>query len=101
MVDQAEEPRRRYVNAYAVDRRYGGPEEGGWYYDDGTPLASIPVDTDAEEAAARDMINAKFKDAYEQTNRHGRFSVIGGPDLEIYIEESPAVAYPYETPHYE
>ena len=24
-----------YVNIYKVDRAYGGPEEGGWYYDVG------------------------------------------------------------------
>lgn len=32
-----------YVNAYAVTRHYGGPEEGSWYYNAGSPLASIPV----------------------------------------------------------
>lgn len=32
-----------YVNAYAVNRSYGGPEEGGWWYNSGSPLASIPV----------------------------------------------------------
>lgn len=25
-----------YVNVYEVYRAYGGPEEGGWYYDEGT-----------------------------------------------------------------
>ncbi len=32
-----------YVNAYAVTRHYGGPEEGGWWYNRGTPLASVPI----------------------------------------------------------
>lgn len=32
-----------YVNAYRVGRSHGGPEEGGWYYDYGEPLASVPV----------------------------------------------------------
>ena len=27
-----------YVNVYEVYRAYGGPEEGGWYYDEGTLL---------------------------------------------------------------
>jgi len=26
-----------YVNAYRVSRAYGGPEEGGWWYDVGEP----------------------------------------------------------------
>lgn len=32
-----------YVNVYHVSQLYGGPEEGGWYYDAGEPIASIPV----------------------------------------------------------
>lgn len=32
-----------YVNAYEVTRHYGGPEEGGWWYNHLQPLASIPV----------------------------------------------------------
>ena len=34
-----------YVNVYNVYQAYGGPEEGGWYYDIGEPLASIPINT--------------------------------------------------------
>lgn len=32
-----------YVNVYRVTRHYGGPEEGGWWYDAGEPLASVPI----------------------------------------------------------
>lgn len=32
-----------YVNAYEVTQHYGGPEEGGWWYDSGEVLASSPV----------------------------------------------------------
>lgn len=31
-----------YLNVHAVTRHYGGPEESGWYYNVGTPLASVP-----------------------------------------------------------
>ena len=27
--------KRYYVNVYEYSREYGGPEEGGWYYDAG------------------------------------------------------------------
>tara|TARA_R110002020_G_scaffold215083_1_gene422209 strand:+ start:3012 stop:3404 length:393 start_codon:yes stop_codon:yes gene_type:complete len=37
------ERRLKYVNAYSVTRHYGGPEEGGWWYNRGYPLASVPV----------------------------------------------------------
>lgn len=32
-----------YVNTYEVTRHYGGPEEGGWWYNHDEPIASIPV----------------------------------------------------------
>lgn len=32
-----------YVNIYSVGRAYGGPEEGGWWFDTGVPIGAIPV----------------------------------------------------------
>lgn len=34
-----------YLNVYIEHRVYGGPEEGGWYYGAGEPVASIPIET--------------------------------------------------------
>jgi hypothetical protein len=34
-----------YINVYLVSQLYGGPEEGGWYYDAGEPLASVPINS--------------------------------------------------------
>ncbi len=36
-----------YLNLYLIDQSYGGPEEGGWYYDVGTPLASVPISVES------------------------------------------------------
>jgi hypothetical protein len=38
-----------YLNAYEVSQAYGGREEGGWYYEVGEPLASIPIPTKHEK----------------------------------------------------
>jgi len=38
-----------YVNVYSVAQAYGGPEEGGWWFDTGVPVASIPVELDDHE----------------------------------------------------
>jgi len=35
---------RRYVNVYSIDRLFGGPEEGGWWYDTGTPVLTVMVE---------------------------------------------------------
>lgn len=94
-----EEPSLRYVNAYAVSRNYGGPEEGGWYYDSGEPLASIPVNNDAEEEAAKVKLVKLFGPKYEK--QRSRYSAAGGDDLEIYIEDACASHWPTERPHYE
>jgi hypothetical protein len=94
-----EAPRHRWVNAYEVTRAYGGPEEGGWYYDVGEPLASIPVKWDFEEAQAKVTILTTFRADY--ADRRTRYSVIGEEDLEIRVQNHPARPYPQETPHYE
>ena len=44
-------PRTTHIVAtYAIDRAYGGPEEGGWWYDTGT-LERIVAIRHSEEAA--------------------------------------------------
>ena len=40
---------RTYVNVYAITRHYGGPEEGGWWYNTGEPIESR-VATDEHHA---------------------------------------------------
>lgn len=89
-----------YVNAYAVSRNWGGPEEGGWWYDSGEPLASIPVREEDDT-----VIELEKKRLMETIgwNRKGlgRYSVNGGEDFEIYVEEHPAKPWPERIPHYE
>ena len=103
-----------FVNAYLVDRAYGGPEEGGWYYDTEHPLASVPVPAKPEKDRNgnyrlvptkprlvewwRNQMKALFSC---QQSKRGRSSVIGGPDVEVYVEECPARRSPETRPHYE
>ena len=39
--EQAETPVLYWVAAYHQDRAYGGPAEGGWYYDTGSLCTSV------------------------------------------------------------
>lgn len=93
----------KYVNAYSVVRNFGGPEEGGWWYDSGEPLASLPfADGSTQEPAiegGKAYLSALFAPEFE--GNRTRYSVIGDANLEIYVEDHPAVAFPAETPHYE
>lgn len=88
-----------YVNAYEVSRHYGGAEEGGWWYDAGTPLASIPVRTEGEAHEAAERLRTLFADDYR--DRRTRFSVIGEEDLLLCLEPHVAAPYPETIPHYE
>lgn len=127
-----------YVNAYAVTRHYGGPEEGGWWYNRQTPLASIPVKAIVMEGhtdtcyqcdrARREVIEpdgqvAKmckwgyhvvpkdmdqvqdFKqhlmDIYYEVKEGNIYSVLGGTDVRVCLEENPAEEEPKGRPQYE
>lgn len=122
---------RLYVNIYDHGRAYGGPEEGGWWFDVGTPIGSIPIELTDEERKSihsvaiathgEDLPNvdpelyAKHFENYlnqraqaiclEYEKRYPRTgnasSVLGGEDHLVCIERHFARAYPQEKPHYE
>lgn len=129
----------QYLNAYEVTRHYGGPEEGGWWYNMGTPLASIPLKATSVighldgcercHNARRGMIsretgkpekfckhsfhividNMENKESmikYLQetlgcVNRGSIYSVLGGEELQISIEDHQAKVWPERRPRYE
>lgn len=71
-----------YVNAYAVTRHYGGPEEGGWWFNSGSPLASIPVKAELRKG---------HKPGHCQECDRARSEVVnqGGPDGATFCTEEP------------
>lgn len=84
-----------YVNVYAIERVYGGPEEGGWWYDTGEPVLTVVCE---HEQQAQDVAN-QLRQEYPHT--HDRYSVLGGDDWNIAIEDEPGKEWPSEIPHYE
>jgi len=94
----SEFPVRYFVNVYSVSREYGGPEEGGWYYDQYLPERSYPcVDKTYAES-----LQAKLEADYKaQKPEDDRTSVIGTPDWRVCIEQHPALPNPMSRPHYE
>lgn len=87
-----------FVNVYSVGRSYGGPEEGGWWFDCGTPVESYIVATLPEAHALRDRLTGPDGE-YAYTGKRG--SVLGGNDYEVMIETDPGTDYPSNRPHYE
>lgn len=88
-----------YLNAYAVTRHYGGPEEGGWWFNAGEPLASVPLVNPTEDQikAERARLQSVFADQAEGDI----YSVNGGVQISVYPEDGPATHWPTERPHYE
>jgi hypothetical protein len=58
---------RIYINAYAVTRHYGGPEEGGWWFNAGRPLASVPISVQEAITVTDDRCPGRGEYALEET----------------------------------
>lgn len=93
-----------YVNVYEVSRAFGGPEEGGWWYDTGNLLlfgesgehgATFAVPNRETAEWLRDAL----REAYPRTGK--RSSVLGGEDYEVAIEDHPGRDYPEQVRRYE
>lgn len=93
---------QRYVNVYSVNRHYGGPEEGGWWYDSGELMLSVRVTgKDAGEVEAAELILVgKLSESYSDTR--SRYSMVPRDvDYHVMIEEHEGKDWPEERPHYE
>lgn len=87
----------RYVSVavYEVDRAYGGPEEGGWYYDAGTVLRETIRCFEAGDLpqldAHREVLSRRYPDG-------------GGIDGRLYVrtmvEQVPPEHFPSRRPVY-
>ena len=85
-----------YVNAYAVSRHYGGPQEGGWWYNAGEPLASVPL---SDRTRIRAEV-ARLEELFADQQWGNIYSVNGGVELRIAIEDQMAEVWPEERPYY-
>lgn len=91
------EPAPWYVNVYEEDRGYGGPEEGGWYYDISEPVHSEVCDTRFDAEATAERLREEYP---EQGDRPVSSVLYNGGAYTIRIENHPPVAQPETVPHY-
>lgn len=86
-----------YVNVYELDRHYGGPEEGGWWYDSGTLITSIPLPSKhhAEEHAA-----LLRETDYRSTGNVSSVIYRGGA-YSVEVSNEPGADFPTKRPFYE
>lgn len=85
-----------YVNVYKVTSEYGGPEEGGWCYENYTCLEVVPCKNkfsdEIAESLEKDYIHLEYGDLG---------SVNGGAVIRILIEEKMKESETRERPIYE
>ncbi len=95
--------RTRYVVAlYEIDRAYGGPEEGGWWYDCGElrrVLRVVPGADAAYDLAAR--ANRLMERLQRGKRDVGSVIYAGGRYAAEVFEETAPRAFPETRPHYE
>ena len=91
-----------YVNEYLTNRVFGGPEEGGWWYDVGEFQRCHGVYI--SEALAMNRQNA-LRDWVEEKRREEDQrdidSVLCRSYTQLHIEEYPGADYPQQRPRYE
>ena len=83
----------RYTNLYLVERKFGGPEEGDWYYDHFTPIRSESYTPDAHRAMIEEAL-------VENTERKPLHSVLSSGLYVVYIEDKPGEERPAVKPTY-
>lgn len=98
-----------YVNVHRVGQSYGGPEEGGWWYDVGEPLSATRVQYDqawTPEAARVEYNRVKAEaltalDLQETDGKRRYSSGRANEDIVVSCDTSPADHYPKTRPTYE
>lgn len=92
------------VAIYLANRAYGGPEEGGWYFDCGSRCDEYPplIFNNEQDARAARRLAELLLDTGENVGRRPIESVLsqGMYSAEVY-GGYPPTHYPETRPHYE
>ena len=90
---------KHYVNEYLLNRKYGGCEEGGWWFDTGIFVKCHGSFDSLKEAH---QCKGNLYD-YLDDARQGQYepnSVLCDGYTEIYVEGQPGQHFPAALPHY-
>lgn len=84
---------KNFVTVYEVTRHYGGPEEGGWWYNWYEPVKG-------EVYRSFNQVE-ELRDEWMQRDEGNIYSVLGVRQYAVYIEEVQHEHATIERPHYE
>lgn len=108
-----------YLNTYMVEQSYGGPEEGGWWFNSGEPLATAVIG-EWRRGDLMDLQNRRQNEFMEDLEKEfpfmalinlsydlygaeqtAQWQAMFGSGLAIQTQEHPAKFFPQQRPHYE
>lgn len=102
-----------WVGIYLSDQAYGGPEEGGWYFDCGMLVTEASFFIGREGMTPRSFTNMEdayqfanecqhFLDTNDNVGRHPISSVLSEGCYEARVMEGKLpLIFPERKPHYE
>jgi len=88
-----------FVNVYITDRAYGGPEEGGWYYDTWEIIPEESVIGTSEEDAERLLEEKRAWADAENKGRRGPSSVRSEGHYKVRLETGPGASGDNYSPY--
>lgn len=101
-------PEKRTVSVVAVyecSQQWGGPEEGGWWYDAGTLVRMVKMLPNRYQARAyARRLNQRLRSRKIGPNegRHAYSSVLSEGEYQAFVYEGvPPASFPETRPHYE
>ena len=87
-----------YVNVYKIDKLYGGPEEGGWWYDAKRLLDSEMANNNDE---AKSIVMKMWEKHKDENDERDLSSVLSKGKIEIVTEQSRGESETSGKPIYE
>jgi len=98
--------KNRYITVYHVTRHYGGPEEGGWWYNWNKPVETgkIPKKFQGNTSRARNKVDqmvAKLKQDHEHEEWGNIYHMSDGLMVSVFTETNRREFETKVRPHYE
>jgi len=92
-----------FVNVYNENRAYGGPEEGGWYFDTGELIKVLGPFTGEDRREKANRALARVEKVLEGWNE-GAYppgSVLCSGYYTVRVSRNMGESFPQERPRYE
>jgi hypothetical protein len=88
------------ISLYEIERCYGGPEEGGWWYDF-YELVEVAIELPLKHRDYAWTFAGILNCEDPQTQSETRYSANGGADRQYIVESERGEYETTERPHYE